>query len=185
MLPEHALDQHWARPAFDHLLSGADHRLVFAHTGPIDHKVVEDLLARAEAASLAVGDAVTVRKRLFNVLVESLENVHHHAVGAHRSSAFAVLFDTGEGYRLVLGNSMPVAMAALLTHRVEVLNSMDEADLKQHFMLMLGNDARTERGGAGLGLLTMARKCHRPILVRSFPLDQQSVHLVMEVAVLR
>jgi hypothetical protein len=128
---------------------------------------------------------VTVRKRLFNVLVEGLENVHHHAVEGHRSSAFAVLVDTGDGYRLALGNSMPVARAALLTHRVEVLNSMDEADLKQHFMLMLGNDSRTERGGAGLGLLTMARKCHRPMVVRTFPMDQHSAYLVMEVAVLR
>ena len=185
MLPDHALDQHWARPALDHLLSGSGHRVVFSHTGPVDHTVVEDLLARAEAASLAAGDAVTVRKRLFNVLVEGLENVHHHAVEGHRSSAFAVLVDTGDGYRLALGNSMPVARAALLTHRVEVLNSMDEADLKQHFMLMLGNDSRTERGGAGLGLLTMARKCHRPMVVRTFPMDQHSAYLVMEVAVLR
>lgn len=185
MLPDHALDQHWARPALDHLLSGTGHRTVFAHTGPVDHTVVEGLLASAEAASLAAGDAVTVRKRLFNVLVEGLENVHHHAGDDHRSSAFAVLVDAGDGYRLVMGNSMPVAMAALLTHRVEVLNSMDEADLKQHFMLMLGNDSRTERGGAGLGLLTMARKCHRPIIVRTFPLDQHSAYLVMEVAVLR
>ena len=57
-----------------------------------------------------------------------------------------------EGYRMTFGNAMPQAMATLLAHRVEILNDMSGSDLKAHYMQLLANDARTERGGAGLGL---------------------------------
>lgn len=179
------ISEHWSGQAVGHLLAGSGHRPVFAHFGRVDHTVVERLLAEAESASLSVGDAVSVRKRLFNVLVEGLENVRVHAGEQFEDTAFALLVDAGDGYRLAFGNALPLAMAAMLSHRMEVLNSMEEADLKQHFMLMLGNDARTERGGAGLGLLTMARKSHRPMLVRTLPLNEGTAYFVMELAVLR
>jgi len=179
------ISEHWSGQAVGHLLMGEGHRQVFAHCGRVDHSVVERLLAEAESASLAAGDAVSVRKRLFNVLVEGLENVHVHAGEQFGETAFALLVDAGDGYRLAFGNALPMATAALLSHRVEVLNSMEEADLKQHFMLMLGNNARTERGGAGLGLLTMARKSHRPMVVRTLPLNEGANYFVMELAVMR
>lgn len=179
------ISEHWSGQAVGHLLMGEGYRQVFAHCGRVDHSVVERLLAEAESASLAAGDAVSVRKRLFNVLVEGLENVHVHAGEQFSETAFALLVDAGDGYRLAFGNALPMATAALLSHRVEILNSMEEADLKQHFMLMLGNNARTERGGAGLGLLTMARKSHRPMVVRTLPLNEGAAYFVMELAVMR
>jgi hypothetical protein len=158
---------------------------IFQHEGPIDHDVVQNALKLAEAASLDANDAVSVRKRLFNVLVEGLENVHNHAVNGHKASAFALLTRTHDAYRLAMGNSMPVATAALMSHRIDVLNAMDDHDLKEHYMKMLGNESRTERGGAGLGLLTIARKSQRPIVVRTAQLNGDSVYFVQELVIPR
>ncbi|MEO8591284.1 MAG: DUF6272 family protein [Flavobacteriales bacterium] len=146
---------------------------------------MEALLATAEEASLSLRDAVSMRKRLFNVLVEGLDNIRLHASEDHRESIFAVLVDTPAGYKLLMGNALPVAMAALLTHRVGVLNEMDEADLREYHLKLLANDGRTERGGAGLGLLTMARKSARPMVTHTFPRDEGSAYFALELAVLR
>ncbi|HMC97292.1 MAG TPA: DUF6272 family protein, partial [Flavobacteriales bacterium] len=88
-------------------------------------------------------------------------------------------------YRLLMGNALPLATAALLTHRVGVLNEMDEVDLREYYRRLLANEARTERGGAGLGLLTMARKCTRPMVARTLPRDSGSAYFALELAVLR
>lgn len=182
----HALGaEHWSAPVAAPLKKEAGSAVVFEHHGPMDHSVVETLLAKAEEASIAARDAVALRKRLFNVLVEGLDNMRLHAGEDHRESAFAVLVDTPAGYRLLMGNALPVATAALLTHRVGILNEMDEADLREHYMRLLSNDSRTERGGAGLGLLTMARKSARPMVARTLPRDGGSAYFALELAVLR
>jgi hypothetical protein len=62
---------------------------------------------------------------------------------------------------------------------------MDEGDLRVHYMKLLANDGRTERGGAGLGLLTMARKSARPMVARTLPRDDDSAYFALELAVLR
>ncbi len=159
--------------------------IVFKHVGIMDPMTIALLLSKAENASLNVADGVAMRKRLINVLVEGLENMHRHTPEGERSSGFALLVDHVDGYRLVLGNAVPVASAALLVHRVEMLNEMEEVDLKEHFLKLLANDGRTERGGAGLGLITMSRKSARPMRVHSIPKDEHTAYFALELAVLR
>ena len=175
----------WAASITANWLNDPSCQVVFAHYGTITPGVLEGLLAKAESASLEVGDGVALRKRLFNVLVEGLENMHRHIDADLADSCCAFLVDKGDGYRLFLGNALPVAAAALLVHRVSVLNEMDEVDLKEHFLKLLANDGRTDRGGAGLGLITMARKSAKPMLVRSIRRDANTAYMALELAVLR
>jgi hypothetical protein len=158
-------------------------QVVFAHHGPIDHQRIQDLLALSEEASVALDEGVSTRKRMMNVLVEGLENIHRHALQSHRDAGFALLVRTSMGYTITFGNAVPLAMAALLTHRVGILNEMDDTDLKEHYLKLLANSARSDQGGAGLGLLTMARKCKRPIHVRTTKLCPQSALLTLELRV--
>lgn len=179
------MDQHWSHAVGVSWLRESQHNVVFVHHGPMDPATLHILLTRAEEASLAAGDGVGLRKRLFNVLVEGLENMQRHTMDPHLDSGIAVLVDRGDGYRLLLGNALPVASAALLVHRVGVLNEMEEVDLKEYFLKLLANDGRTDRGGAGLGLITMARKSAKPMLVHSVPKDEHTAYFALEIAVLR
>ncbi|MFT3886135.1 MAG: DUF6272 family protein [Flavobacteriales bacterium] len=147
---------------------------VFAFTGAIDHDRVTRLLGDADAAALHAGAPTPARKRLVNVLMEALENVCHHGTAQQRERSFALLVRDRSGFRFELGNAVPLVTATLLTHRVNILNEMDEADLKEHYLKLLSNDNRSAHGGAGLGLLTMARKSKRPLSARSLPLDEHT-----------
>lgn len=158
---------------------------VFEHSGAVDHAVVQRLLDAAEEASLKANDPTTIRKRLLNVLVEALENVLHHVAPVHQDACFAALLSAPQGYRLVLGNPVPLTTAALLVYRVGVLNEMDDVELKAHHMLLLTNSGRTERGGAGLGLVTMARRSSRPMRTSTFPFDQGHAYFCLELAMHR
>lgn len=173
---------HWAAALHQHLATFGQGEVVFAHHGPVDRTLLEALVAQAENHSLASTDGVSLRKRLFNVLVEGLENVHHHTPAEMADSGFALLFRSSAGYRILLGNALPSAHAAQLSHRLSILNEMDEADLREHHLRLLANEGRTERGGAGLGLLTMARKSSGPIVAHQVPRDQASVYVALEIA---
>lgn len=176
---------HWSMPLLAPVHAAGSARVVFAYHGPVDHALKEQLMAQAEAYSLDIADTVVLRKRLFNVMVEGLDNLALHTASDHRESCFATLLDSDSGYRLFLGNTVPVSTAEMLAHRVQVLNEMSDTDLKEHFLMLLANDGRTERGGAGLGLVTMARKSGRGLTAHVLPLDAGHARLVMELALNR
>ena len=175
--------QHWhtaIQAGFGFALSGD---VVFEHSGPMDHANVDRSIRLAESFSLARSDHKGVRKRLINVLVEALENLSRHVDERDRDTTFARMERSAESYRLVVGNALPLAVAAVLMSRVDILNEMEEEDLKQHYMGLLRNDGRTANGGAGLGLVTMVRRSRRPVVARSYPINEHQALLVLELSV--
>jgi hypothetical protein len=136
-------------------------------------------------ASSGACDDPSVRRRLVSVVLEGLENLHHHAPDPERHSVVALLVANEGDYRLAIGNAMPAAVAARLTTLIDVVNGMEEEDLRQHFRRILANNGRTERGGAGLGLFTIARKCERPIGISTASIDGDLVFMGLEIRVAR
>jgi len=162
---------------------GAGAVVLFMHQGPVDRAVLERLLSTSERICSEDNVPRLVRKRLFMVLVEALENLHHHAPEADRDAVWASLLRSPGAYHLLVGNPASPSAANMLEHRLGVINEMDDEALKHHYMLVLSNDGRTERGGAGLGLLTMARKSERPIRLSVAPRDPHTALLVLELLV--
>lgn len=158
---EQLLVDHWSADTLLPLPGVIGSHLVFAHYGPIEHAVKERLIRRLEEHSLSSCDPLTMRKRLFNALCEGVDNLVLHTEPESRPSCFVALLRDREAYHLYLGNHVPSSTAQMLLHRVEMLDGMSEADLRECFLKLLANDGRTNRGGAGLGLLTMARKSSR------------------------
>lgn len=149
------------------LLVEPSDRLVFEHSGAIHGDLISNMLDQVEAQCHASGDPVMLRKRLMHVLVESVDNMRRHALGILADASFAILVRNRDGYCFITGNAVPIATALLLAKRVELLNAMEMVDLKEHYMRLLTNNSRSTNGGAGLGLLTLARKSMRPIITTS------------------
>ena len=162
---------------------GTATHLVFEHAGRLGDDAIQRLLDVTEQNSLAAGDPVPIRKRLFSVLVEGLENIQKHAMEDHQDTATAALVRCAEGYTLLLGNAMPLIMATILEQRVELLNEMSELELKEYYLKVLSNDGRTNHGGAGLGLLTMARRSTRPIVFLRTTLDATTAFAVLQLKI--
>jgi hypothetical protein len=119
------------------------------------------------------------------VVVEGLENAHRHVSPELNDSVYAVLTCTEECYQLTVGNIMPLVTATVLGHRIAILNEMDESDIKEHYLRLLSHDARTAKGGAGLGLLTMARKTMKPMICNIERLDAAFVGVSLRLSVAR
>ncbi|MFZ1693635.1 MAG: DUF6272 family protein [Flavobacteriales bacterium] len=179
------IPDHWSQDSLLGFRTGDAGTVVLRIVGEVGMAELERFVHHAEARSLEVGDGVVTRKRLLNVVVEALENLRMHTDPTLARTAFAELSMTDEAYTLTTGNALPSAEAAIVSQRIDVLNDMSEADLKQHFLMLLGNSGRTERGGAGLGLITIARKANRPLRVITHPRDETTRYLIMQVSVSR
>lgn len=165
------------------LLSGRSPVVVFEHLGVLSGDHLPRLLAAAEDHMKAADEPTGVRKRLLYVLVEAMDNLGRHGLELMGDATFALLVRDQDGYRLATGNVVPCATGLVLSERVAVLNMMGREDLKAHYLKMLAGTGRSGKGGAGLGLLTLARKSTSPIMMSCERLGPFTSYFTLEVRV--
>lgn len=151
------------------LLGGARHALLYA--GGFHDAHAASLIALGEAFADDAADGRALRQRLAFVMVEAYQNiVRHRAPGA---PAFFAALSGGARHRVFTANAIAASEAAALDEALQQLERSEEAQLKQLFLARLRSERRTERGGAGLGLIEMARRSGQPLRHRLLPLDAE------------
>lgn len=137
---------------------------LLSYIGPVDSSGMEGLLALAEKSSAASGGR-TMMKRIGNVLIECLQNVMRH--GLIEDDGFTQLYLTLEstpvGFQVQCGNMVDTEMRNHLTERLIEINGMEEDTLRKTYIETLCNGELSDKGGAGLGLLSLAKKASGPI----------------------
>lgn len=109
------------------------------------------------------------RGKLAFVLVEAYQNiVRHRAVlpaDQRLGEGRSVFLVRGRvlGQEITAINPVTTADAARLAADLKRLEGLDMQQMKQVFLRSLQNDERTDRGGAGLGLIEMARRSGNPL----------------------
>jgi hypothetical protein len=137
---------------------------LLSYIGPVDSAGMEGLLALAEKSTAAAGGR-TLMKRIGNVLIECLQNVMRH--GLIEEDGFTQLYLTLEstpiGFQLQCGNMVDTPMRNVLSDRLAEINGMDEERIRKAYIETLCNGELSSKGGAGLGLLSLAKKANGPI----------------------
>ncbi len=180
-LPE--IEHRWLQGVKARYLADASAVVVFQQLGPMGTDDVARLMGMAEADCHARGMAIGVRKRILQVVMEAVDNLQRHKLPIMAGGSFALLVRDGRGYRLATGNAVPYATGLVLADRITVLNMMEPQDLKDQYLKTLANNLRSRRGGAGLGLLTLARKSTAALKVSCSQLGPFTTYFMLEVEV--
>ena len=123
-------------------------------------KIVEDKLNRCE-------DNSRTRKKVYNVLVESLQNLYHHVDEDPNSkysnseesrSVIVSVVQSHNAYYIQTGNYITHDHLSVLLTRIDALNQMNDWELKSLYQHRLSSAAISDKGTAGLGLIDMVRK---------------------------
>jgi hypothetical protein len=143
----------------------------FYYRGPLLEKFTNTILEVSNGSSAKSG-LEGIGKKVSYMLVECFQNVLKH--GETKENTEHQLSDSGlfsfkntpgafiiNSINLIQNQDIP-----RLSGLVEQINAMSEADLKQFYLENLKNNNLSEKGGAGLGLIEMARKSGQKILHR-------------------
>jgi hypothetical protein len=121
-------------------------------------KIIEDRLDRIEE------DRKT-RKKVYNVLVECLQNLCNHidstdfeVTGYDSKTALLIIETDMKGYSVVTGNYVPKDKVEGLKTRIDEINSISKDELRELYKRTLNNGQFSEKGGGGLGFIDIARK---------------------------
>ncbi len=103
-------------------------------------------------------DEDTSSKAFFLILVELLQNVSRHSLDSSQKDGIFCVSNDDTGYAISVGNVVDSDTKNELILRIDELNAMDTEQLKQLYKKTLREGTFSDKGGAGLGLIEIARK---------------------------
>ena len=145
-------------------LNGGD--VLMAFKGNISGELISNVLEVVEAGMDDRNENSKVRKKVYNVLVESLQNLYHHievlpeAMHKEFGAKFGMIVVSKESdqYRISTGNFVTHDKVDVLKNKIDKINSMGKEELKDMYKFILNHQRLSEKGGGGLGLVDIARK---------------------------
>ncbi len=137
--------------------------LNYIYRGVFTQCITDNILLLTEACMNCANEDSKIKKRIFTILVEGLQNVtrHQEIDGKNVSMDQAGIFiiqNKADGYYITTGNPILNENIATLTRQLDKINGLDPEELKLFYKEVLNDNKISNKGGAGLGLIEMARK---------------------------
>ena len=162
---------------------------IFAYRGAITTDFINNTLFLVEAKLDDLIDHGAIRKKVYNVLVESLQNLFHHVdspsgiVNTNGSYGLFVLSRVDSGFKVFTGNFILNERVDGLREKLEKINSLTKEELKDFYKFVLNNQEFSSKGGGGLGLIDIARKTGTKLVYSFEPYDSSYCFFTFSVVI--
>lgn len=142
------------------------HNIMLSFKGLITSELLTSVLQIMENKMEVLSEPPKTKKKVFNVLVECLQNLYHHIDEApktevtvmNRSAIFMIGKRADGRYYINTGNFINSDNAVALQEKIDTINKMDKEELKVYYKEVLNNGQMSSKGGGGLGIIDIARK---------------------------
>ena len=140
------------------------HNILLSFKGDITSDLLTSILHIMESKMDDMQEEPKTKKKVYNVLVECLQNLYHHMdeaqmEGAERSrSAIFMIGKQDNAYTIFTGNYILNENVNGLKGRLDEVNSLSKEELKDYYKQVLNNGEMSLKGGGGLGMIDIARK---------------------------
>ncbi|MBK7129578.1 MAG: hypothetical protein IPM74_06260 [Crocinitomicaceae bacterium] len=142
-----------------------ERNVLLSFKGMITSELLTTILQIMESKMDHIDENPKVKKKVFNILVECLQNLYHHIdqedmvhVPAEERSALLMIAKNSNSYQITTGNYMKTSDVATLKDKLDLVNGMDKEELKAYYKQVLNEGSMSEKGTAGLGMIDIARK---------------------------
>ena len=136
--------------------------LILVYQGDFTQETTKSILTMAERSLEAAEEDPAIKRKVFNVMVESLQNIVKHNDGHsetnHSAAAIFLVGQHRDRYTIMSGNPVRKAKVTDLKDTLERINALDKDGLKDLYKKIIQDTTLSEKGGAGLGFVDMARK---------------------------
>jgi len=134
--------------------------------GRFDQEITDNILLLTESNLNKDEESSKMKKRVYSILVEGLQNITRHQDAAitedeiddSMSFGFFVIQKKNEKYFITTGNVIENSNIKIIQDLLDKINKLDKAELKLYYKQVLEEGSLSQKGGAGLGLIDMARK---------------------------
>jgi hypothetical protein len=163
--------------------------LVYVYRGAFSQVITDSIIALTENNLDSVGESSKLKKRVFSIMVECLQNItrHQYVDGNENQSAeqsgLFVICNKDRAYQMTSGNVVTKDAIPHLKQLLDKVNSLDKDALKEYYKQVLEDGSISKKGGAGLGLIEMARKSGNKLFYTFEDIDDKISYFYMNTSI--
>ena len=163
----------------------AEGKVIVSHFGEFSQDLVNSLSTSIENMMIESGDKKGTVKRMFSILVEGLQNIRIHGGRDEDNTqvSFLLILQTETFYKVTLANLVNSTNIDKITERIDGLNQMESPEIKELYMNVLSNGIMSNKGGAGLGFITMALKSKNKLVYTASQVSENLHFLSLEITI--
>ena len=159
--------------------------VMLSHFGGLCAHGTDGLLKVFENSLIALGEKRSFVKRFCALFIEVAQNICIHGARDKNglTQSFIIIVKDQSHYKILCGNLILAQDVTRLHAKFEEIENLSNESLHRLYIETLSNDEFSTKGGAGLGLLTIARKSEGRFSHKIEPLDDQFAYLTLDIPV--
>lgn len=146
------------------------------YLGEFNHEITKMFTAMAEDSMQRSNTQKTTQKKVYHVMVETLQNMNRHSDEISDDKVGNGLFIIGkdvENYYIITANKIAREKMPELKEMIDGLNTASKEELRSMYMQQIKHGKLSSKGGAGLGLIDIARKTGEKYHYQFLPLEDK------------
>lgn len=163
------IDKHYTQLRQGHLM--------YSFRGVLSEGLMDFVFNDIEEALINKPEKKIVRKRIFNVLVELIQNIYKYTSDSglpfEMNEVMVIVQRVDDGYEVITGNYLEKEVMRALEARMKMINYMTDEELDNLYRGVLSSGSITKSQGAGLGFIDVARRSKSDITHQFDAVDQQ------------
>lgn len=167
--------------------------ILLSFKGLVTSSLLDSVLQIMESKLAFLEESPKIKKKVFNVLVECLQNLHHHIDGEREAnsqegyleskSALILISKEENAFFVRTGNYIRSSDSKNLVDRIEKINALDYDELKHYYQEVLSTGSLSEKGTAGLGFIDIARKSRNKLDYEIIQTDKNQAFFCLNVKI--
>lgn len=161
--------------SFNDSMESNDVKLVYK--GEITHQVTKAFTSLTETNMMVEEEPNSVQKKVFHVIVEFLQNISKHAdhladeAEKEDGSGVFLLCRNENNYIITTGNVLQKSKEPMIGGILDKINVLDKDGLKELYKQQIKEGKLSDKGGAGLGFIDIAKKTGNPLNYKFIPIN--------------
>lgn len=161
------------------------------YEGEVNQQIIKTFASNIQLHLEAQEESSMVVRRVYHVMVETLQNMTRHAddwftgESAEKSRGLIVFQVEPEHYTITTGNLISKQHVGATVQRLEEVNGLDKDGIKALYKKRIREGSISDRGGAGLGFIDMAKKTGNSIAFSVEPANDKVDYLLLKVRINR
>ncbi len=161
-------------------------KLQLVYNGEVNQSITKAFVSLAEKNLDETNESLTTKRRVYHVMVECLQNICKHAddpVTGEPDIPGSGIFVVGyneNAYIVTTGNIVSNERIEGLTHLLERVNHLDRDELKKLYKEQIKQSRLSDKGGAGLGFIDIAKKTGNKLIYHFEPVNDVSSFFILK-----
>lgn len=156
------------------------------YLGDFSHEITKMFTAMAESDMEKHSEERSVQRKVYHVMVETLQNMNKHSDEIKDRNVGNGLFIIGkkfDTYYVITSNRVAKKHKDKLEQSLISVNNASVEELKEMYKKQIKEGKISDKGGAGLGLIDIARKTGEPLNFQFLQLDDEYYFFILKVEI--